>query len=492
MVAHAKWGTPMLVAILVALVGCAAPGQPAPSTAASSPPQPTLNWTDCGNGLQCTQLDMPRDYADPTSGEIQIALLRKPATDGAAQGSVVVNAGTQNGGGAAFVQAFPQVTADMNRTFDVIGLDTRGVGESRPLVSCVTYEELHAIEAPLSAAQVPADRDIRIREAAELTAQCPQRSSGLLPHLSSATSARDLDRVRIALGEDRLRIVGVSGGAVLAQQYLRIFPERVHSVVLDSPFDAEQFTEDPFAFDVDQMVATEATMGTFFTWCAATPSSCTFGDGDPRGAFMALKARAAQNRIDNPGRWDVLTDGLLVDMISGGMLFPAGWPELATKLTALAASPDLPAPLGAGDDRGFAEYYSQTCLDRGFPTDPAAYDAQLARAVTAAPIIGGRYGYAEFKCHQWPVRAAAAPAQPWTNSGGRPVLVVTADDDPLAPHRGALTLAQRLGAPTIIVDTSGHIQLGRTPCVDAPVTAFLLTGVASATTCSMPLPGGAR
>ena len=49
--------------------------------------------------------------------------------------------------------------------------------------------------------------------------------------------ARDLDRLRTALGDDTLSYVGYSYGTVIGAVYAQMFPERVGRMVLDSPVD---------------------------------------------------------------------------------------------------------------------------------------------------------------------------------------------------------------------------------------------------------------
>ena len=49
--------------------------------------------------------------------------------------------------------------------------------------------------------------------------------------------ARDLDRLRTALGDDTLSYVGFSYGTVIGAVYAQMFPERVGRMVLDSPVD---------------------------------------------------------------------------------------------------------------------------------------------------------------------------------------------------------------------------------------------------------------
>jgi pimeloyl-ACP methyl ester carboxylesterase len=474
------------VTAFTVIVGPAAAAGPS----ATPPPGSGPSWTDCGDGFQCARVAVPLNYADPSSATIHIGLSRLPATGGTAKGSVIVNAGTQSGGGTTFVRAFRSALTAVNRDYDIIGLDTRGVGTSEPLVRCTTYEENRQFEAPMSAALTRADRDQRVLEAQELAAKCRERSGGLLPYLSSVTSARDLDRVRAALGEPGVRFIGLSGGAILGQNYLKMFPDRVTAMILDSPLDPERYINDPFAFDIEQMRATERTLDVFFRWCKDTPALCVFGAGDPRGAFEQLLAKTRQNRIDNPGLWDIVTDGSLIDYVSGAMLFPQNWPGLSQTLAGMQAQPLPMMPLRTGDDREFAEYYSQSCLDRAFPRALEPYDRQLDAARAATRYLGGRYGYAELKCQAWPATAAERTSGPWLNPSRRPVLVLAAVNDPLAPIQGALQVGARLHASVVLLAASGHLQVGRTPCADSTVQTFLSTGKAPRFgLCPVALPG---
>lgn len=485
---HRAWARSVVAAAVTAFTVTAGPA--AATGSAAAPPVGGLSWTDCGDGFQCASVAVPLNYAQPSSATIHIGLSRLPATGGAAKGSLIVNAGTQDGGGTALVRAFRPAFTGLNRDYDIVGLDTRGVGTSQPLVKCTTYEENREVEAPLSAAQTRADRDQRVREAHGLAEHCRERSADLLPYLSSTTSARDLERVRAALGEPGVRFIGLSGGAILGQNYLKMFPDRVTAMVLDSPLDPERYINDPFAFDIDQMRATEHTLDTFFRWCKDTPTLCAFGAGDPRGAFEQLLAKTRQNRIDNPGRWDIVTDGSLIDYVSGAMLFPQGWPGLSQALAGMQAQPLPTVPLPTGDDRGFAEYYSQSCLDRALPKALEPYDRQLDASLRATRYLGGRYGYAEMKCQAWPAAAAERTTGPWLNPSRRPVLVVAAVDDPLAPIQGALQVGVHLQADVVMLNASGHLQLGRTPCADSTVQTFLSTGKAPRLgLCSVALPG---
>src|SRR5690606_41411977 len=63
---------------------------------------------------------------------------------------------------------------------------------------------------------------------------CRSAARELFANMDSATHARDMDAIRAALGEERLRHFGYSYGAVLDVSYARLFPQRVEAMFLDS------------------------------------------------------------------------------------------------------------------------------------------------------------------------------------------------------------------------------------------------------------------
>lgn len=455
-----------------------------PSESGSPDGRKPLAWSDCGGGLQCATMSVPL-AAGSDSRQIDVGLARSPAT-AQSQGVLVMNPGTQSGGGVALLKASAPLFSRLNRDYDIVAMDTRGTGTSAPVAKCTTYAENRRFEEPLPADQTTADRAQRIREARLIDAACSKRSKGILPYLSSWASAADLESLRAALGEDKLTLLGMSSGTVLMQAYLARYPDHVERVVLDSPFDAEEYASRPFDFDIDQMKATEHTIGTFFEWCADAGKQCRFGNGSPRRAFEQLMAKTRKNRLENPGDWSVMTDGALVDFIGGAMLFPDQWPKVAGQLAAMVKAPVPKAPLPRGFDLTYAAYYSQSCLDRDFPNDLAAFDSQLRDAKRAAPILGGRYGYAEFKCFEWPVEADQSVE--WGNPDNVPVLVLRGTDDPQAPSSGARKLAQRLNASAVTVHGSGHLQSGRSACVDRATLRFLSGEDDITAQCSISLP----
>ncbi len=59
-----------------------------------------LEWTDCGDGLQCADAQVPLDYDRPHGPTIEIALMRRPAVDQANRiGALFLHPGGPGGSG---------------------------------------------------------------------------------------------------------------------------------------------------------------------------------------------------------------------------------------------------------------------------------------------------------------------------------------------------------------------------------------------------------
>ena len=64
-------------------------------------------------------------------------------------------------------------------------------------------------------------------------AGCSARSGSLLPYVSTQATARDMDSLRRALGEDRVSYFGFSYGSELGATWATLFPQTVRAAVLD-------------------------------------------------------------------------------------------------------------------------------------------------------------------------------------------------------------------------------------------------------------------
>ena len=226
---------------------------------------------------------MPLDYDQPSGKQISLALIKRPAGDPAHRiGSLFTNPGGPGNSGVDFVRndADTLYSPGVLARFDVIGFDPRGVGRSTA-VRCFDGPDAQGeFLGGMPAFPVGTDEERAYTAAtAELGRRCRARSCDLLDHLSTANAARDLDRLREAVGDAKLTYIGHSYGTLLGIAYANLFPARVRAIALDSildPFGWSQESAVPFSLRVGRKRATSDALRFFLESCkrAGESSSC--------------------------------------------------------------------------------------------------------------------------------------------------------------------------------------------------------------------------
>jgi pimeloyl-ACP methyl ester carboxylesterase len=196
----------------------------------------SLDWEGCGERLDCTMVTAPLDWANPGDGEIELALIRSRAEGGEAIGSLLTNPGGPGVSGVSYVrEALTSVAGDaLRQEYDVIGFDPRGVGRSTPVTCDLTSEQQKRGNLP-PYAHTAGDVAREAKNARTVAKQCAtSRTAWMLPHTTTANTARDMDRIRTALGEPKLSYLGGSYGSYLGAVYTTLFPGRSDRIALDS------------------------------------------------------------------------------------------------------------------------------------------------------------------------------------------------------------------------------------------------------------------
>ncbi|SEK53588.1 alpha/beta hydrolase fold [Colwellia chukchiensis] len=172
--------------------------------------------------VQCGTLMVPEDYTQPNGERISINFVILPAIDSSKkQLPLMFLAG---GPGQAATELASHIYSGFNevrKTRDLILIDQRGTGQSAPL-QC---QEPLTLDPYTS---VPEDftlSDVK---------QCLLQLRGDLSQFNSENAIRDFDAVRAALDHQQVHIYGGSYGTRAGLVYMRMFPESIKSVVLDS------------------------------------------------------------------------------------------------------------------------------------------------------------------------------------------------------------------------------------------------------------------
>jgi pimeloyl-ACP methyl ester carboxylesterase len=144
----------------------------------------------------------------------------------------MLNPGGPGGSGLSFPadlasHGMPQGVLD---SYDVIGMDARSTGQSAPVSCGFTADQDYLGAIPPYAADDAAVLE-QATAAKGVAHQCAAHDTdGRLRHISTANMARDLDRIRAALDEERTSFLGYSYGSALGAAYASMFPERTDRI----------------------------------------------------------------------------------------------------------------------------------------------------------------------------------------------------------------------------------------------------------------------
>ncbi|MFE7628971.1 alpha/beta hydrolase [Kocuria sp. NPDC057446] len=466
----------------------------------------TVVWEDCTfevetdgarDDLQCADVDVPLDYAEPAGDSTTVVMSRLPAR-GDARGSLLLNPGGPGASGVdAMLHARHTVTRDVRAAYDVVGFDPRGVSRSAG-IECLDDAELDAWRAePMFDPQERPAEQIR-EEYEELGAACVQNSGELVARMDTVSAARDMDVLRAVLGDERTTYLGFSYGTHLGAVYADLFPERVGRFVLDGGVDP---TLSDMEATADQAAGFEDNLRHWVRQCQDGIRGCVVAGvsvDEAMSRIQELVASVGRETVTaSDGRRVTTTNA--VEGILGPLYATTGYEALNTSLGA-AFEGDFSALLAQSDAThgrdAEGRYTSNTtmaftavnCLDRPDVTvtaeQMARHQEELERV---APTFGPYLGYGDAACQGWPVEPAGLE-EPLDAAGAAPVLVVGTTHDPATPYHWSEALVAQLDdARLLTYDGYGHTAYtAGNRCVQDAVDTYLLEGElpAEGTTCS--------
>lgn len=494
-----------LTAACVATAAVCAVAAPQAGAQKPRPVQP-LQWSDCGRGAQCATATVPKDWSRPRRGTLDLAVVRVPARDPSRRiGSLFVNFGGPGGDAASTVEAIgADLFAGVNDHFDIIGMDPRGVGDSRPSIDCRANQETEGVYAqPFERPETLDVRALVQRDTAYIR-KCIELNREVLPYVSTANVARDIDHLRAAVGDRRLTYLGFSYGTFLGATYQSMFPDKVRAMVLDGALDPDQYVNDPLSSLDEQTAGFERAIGRFLQACAANQTACLgFGGDDPWAALDELIERAYESPI--PAANGDPVDGDDVNAaVTQAVYAKQLWPDLAYALaraqqendgTVLRAIANL--FYGRNDDGSYDpltdRYFTISALEQRYPSDLRTFLREGFRSYNDYDHSWWNHGYTEVAWGLYPVKADSAFHGPFRNPAAEPTtLVVGTTYDPATPYKESKRLVSQLGnARLLTMRGDGHTAYGgNSLCIDTAVDAYLeeLTLPAQRTVCRQEVP----
>lgn len=464
-----------------------------PTARCSGPVATPVQFVPYGNsGLRCARIPVPLDYSHPRASTLTLTLVIRPADDAAqSKGPLVLNPGGPGGSAIAFLrEASLLLPADVLRQFDLVGVDPRGVGQSTPVDCADNLDPL--FDNRLTDPEAPV-RIAALRRVQALIEQCRHRSGAILPFLDTTSAARDLDRVRVALGKDQISYLGFSYGTYLGAVYADLFPTHLRAAVLDGAVDPKraQRTVSLSPGGSNFVDAFDAAMA-----ACATDTTCPFySGGNPRKAFDTLMASLTVQPL-KVGARELGTGLAELGVISVLYEGTDGWHRLTDAL-AHAALGDGGPLLGLSD--GYAgrrkdgsynneleAHYAINCIEvRNRPSPDAA--RRKIKNLGSLGLFDTADLMLTLPCAFWP--APPVRQNRTINGTGAPtILIVGNAGDPVTPIENAEELKNALGGSVLLRwEGDGHTVVGRgVACIDDAVTAYLVDLKAPAPNTSCP------
>lgn len=399
--------------------------------------------------------------------KVRLAVTRLPAT-GVSQGSVVFIPGGPGMSGIELPLADTETVNRLRQRYDLIGYDPRGVGQTRPKITCELSGEALFTES---------EKELRAR-----VQRCvAQMGADVLKNIGTDNAVDDLEALRAALGDKKLTAVAYSYGTKVAALYAERYPQNVRALVLDG---VVSLAEDDITQRINQSKTYRTAFVRFAKDCAAR-QTCPFS-GRPREAVAQyqslLRSLAYRPLFSSTGRFVAPED--VINVTNTLLLWKDGWDGLAYFLSAVAYRRDVDSVIAV--------------IDNAFPDDEASALTAIACADVAQPGIpptvsywhdlrvAQASGFADYQpisgeaspdiCSLWPYPGKDVAHIPNPSPKLPKLLFVAQTYDATTPYQNAKDMASWFNSPLITRRQDGHTLAltGMSECVDAAVVNYLL------------------
>lgn len=312
----------MLVLAALVITACAfVPTAEAAPRRSGPPPkvsqtQPTVPFTSVacpigpveGYKVDCGYLTVAESRRNFTGKTIQlaVAIIRSPNPNPAPDPAIFL-AGGPGQAALPLATGLAFVLAPVLAQRDLILIDQRGTGYSKPSLTCPFEMTMLGGRLPIGIAQTPDERPLVLQQQVAALRACGEqfRKAGIdLKAYNTVENAADLEDLRRALGYGQVNLYGGSYGTRLALTALQYRPDTIRSAVLDSVYPLEA------NFHVDVFASYNQSLTRLFASCAAD-SQCNAAFPNLATTFDQLIAKLntnpAQVPITNPETGELIT-----------------------------------------------------------------------------------------------------------------------------------------------------------------------------------------
>ncbi|WP_413105410.1 alpha/beta hydrolase [Streptomyces sp. Inha503] len=437
-------------------------------------------------------MKVPLNYRDPDGTQIDVAVSRlATATPGKRHGVLLLNPGGPALGGLDTPGTMaPTLPKSVTDRYDLIGFDPRGVEHSTPQ-SCGLKDPGVFALFPYPAADGSITKNVAL--AKTNAKRCADTVGENLKYFNTANTARDMDRIRQALGEKKISYWGQSYGTYLGAVYRSLFQDRTGRMILEGNVNATKAWADEVADTWGKGMADRFPDAAAVA--AAQDGTLGLGNGvkEVTGTYLALADRLDRKPVPVPGT-SLSLDGPRLRNITYSMLLhddtlapltrfwkaasdlAGGHTTDADKAVLQQIFTETSGPPGVPADNQATMFLALTCGDAEWPHDLDGYATRTAANRKAYPLTAGMPANV-WTCAFWKKPAEKPVAV--TDEGPRNTLILQNRRDNATAWEGGVGLHRALGdrSAFVGVDNGGHyVYDAGSACADKATVGFLTTG----------------
>ncbi|KAI0452638.1 Alpha/Beta hydrolase protein [Xylaria acuta] len=259
-------------------------------------PSANLTWTSCFDGFTCSRLEVPLDYSNRSLGTTSIAFIKLAGKNATVESpSIVLIPGGPGGSGVELLLTYRTIVGQIiGEQYNFVSFDPRGVNNSGLGLDCfsgnaearLAFSRLHStgatnisstsLEEQYYSSSIYGEwcNDAVENEPHGYYVTTPAVAHDLLTFIEAEAEVAGQSP-----SDARLWCYGISYGTVIGTTFASMFPDRVGRMILDGLLNAEQYYDNDWRDNVDQM---DEAMEKFSSFChSAGPETCSFWGPTP-------------------------------------------------------------------------------------------------------------------------------------------------------------------------------------------------------------------
>ena len=397
---------------------------------------------------ECATLKRPENPNQSEGKHIDLSVVKFPSrSPEPSDDAFTLIQGGPGGSSIDFGVFFSRAFEDIRRNRDIIVMDQRGTGRSNKLMC-----------------EIPDDPSLQYDPelVKELTQECLETlsESADVRFYTTSTAVEDLEALRVASGYSQWNLYGVSYGTRVVQHYLKTYPERSRTAIIDGVVypglnlaggEIARRWDDTFEILNRRCQADEA---------------CRSDDGDLRTVYLRVNERLSQTPVDvrlpHPRTGEMMSQTITEDSLFGAIRLMAYGTEQTALIPLLLREADkgnyqFMASRMVLLEEDLADAFATGMHNSVVCTEDAPFVTEAENAKDDGTLVGEVMAdILQTSCSVWPEGYMHDGfLEPFQSEV--PVLALSGETDPITPPKNGDIAASMLGnALHLTVPAHGH------------------------------------